>query len=852
MAVTSEQHAELYSQLRAQLISRFFAFGRHFPAHHLSLWNRLASLHTEQPRDPQATRRILGRRDDPERLRPDPRIEFSTYAHSSDLTGVADARTQDLERWRVSDHTRENPLMFGCQLMLALTVEARLGHLESLVILRQAVLSLRELNHSGPTGYFMRWDAATSDHWTTERQTWKPPGEAKEREREVALWNYEFPLNSYGRPVYPVPRNHPGYEPYEDDGRARAWADARSAEISTDEIIGLVASYVFIDQVLPRDATGEAAKLIAEIRSIIKADSGVLGGYLSRNAYLLARPSGSGGFNSRGAGGSLPAFEPVLRPALERISGRSLPVTRSFEDVLGDVGLLEGFEGYFFTADVVGTAVMVVGAQLFGVVLGLGVAGATIVSQRTELLEAFVAGLGPRAGAVMARALVFLANLERFDVTDQASDLVGAYLLTQLDPELRLRVYFESMNLGDGKFARGFPPYLALCGIGEAASGAAIPAYRTHLDSPGRKSGPPGATAFFSAVGVLVGAGESEEKLLAERLERAYERFTTPPPEGLGRRLTLDDNAKGVVRESLYAGFEDQGPALALEYLASVALSWLNALYADKTPGLPRRGVSRPRKHPRSLPRPPKRLQLRPPTVPLAVMREGSNPAVESILARLVDEPGEFPTQDWRIYDVAQRPLRHVPWRPHEDGCRAWLPPELASSEREITVKESARIVKAGISVGHLDGLRIRARGRISAGYVFAGDNGPEGWSSPARARNLVDVLQDIYEIFLRSHPDHETVEVPKLSRARWPAPLWPPYCLLYRIKVKGEETPWTAVSPRGSSAVDATYTGPGGALEFRINDNVPGNGSGEFKVSVTHIRRGIGVDERHRRAFPR
>lgn len=51
---TAEEHATLYGELRAELLARFFAYGRYFRTNHLSLKNTLGVVRAEGTGDPPA------------------------------------------------------------------------------------------------------------------------------------------------------------------------------------------------------------------------------------------------------------------------------------------------------------------------------------------------------------------------------------------------------------------------------------------------------------------------------------------------------------------------------------------------------------------------------------------------------------------------------------------------------------------------------------------------------------------------------------------------------------------------------------------------------------------------------
>lgn len=59
--VDDQFHAQLYSDIRAAVLSRHFAVGRYFWAHHLAPWNWLGSLHGPERSPSEVGKRDAGR-----------------------------------------------------------------------------------------------------------------------------------------------------------------------------------------------------------------------------------------------------------------------------------------------------------------------------------------------------------------------------------------------------------------------------------------------------------------------------------------------------------------------------------------------------------------------------------------------------------------------------------------------------------------------------------------------------------------------------------------------------------------------------------------------------------------------
>ena len=127
------QHAILYGKLRAAILSRHFALGKYFRTNLFSDGGTILETNMKA-----------------EELRRQP------------------PDVQEKARWNIDRHFRENPLMFGGQLLTCLAIEHVLGQPYAVKIIRSALKSLSSLykfrgNHFD--GYVIRWDPVTSGNW---------------------------------------------------------------------------------------------------------------------------------------------------------------------------------------------------------------------------------------------------------------------------------------------------------------------------------------------------------------------------------------------------------------------------------------------------------------------------------------------------------------------------------------------------------------------------------------------------------------------------------------------------------------------------------------------------------------
>ena len=244
-AIDDHLHATLYSEIRAAVLSRHFAVGRYFWAHHLSPWNWLGSLH--------ALGSASGPNEDDLKLpcwQTEIKRPFDDYGVGPLL---AMSQPEQLhERWRVAFHDRENPHYYGSHLMCALAVECALGRAAgALPIIKQHLATLESLYKfrvGGPPhmqGYILRWDPVTSDHWDTRR---RGPSRVLRHCCEFTFTARRGVDGKFERVYhYSTPFNHPDYVAWtgltEAEGRHLSQVRYRGWEASQEELIGLVLTY---------------------------------------------------------------------------------------------------------------------------------------------------------------------------------------------------------------------------------------------------------------------------------------------------------------------------------------------------------------------------------------------------------------------------------------------------------------------------------------------------------------------------------------------------------------------------------------------------------------------------------
>ncbi|HMV47695.1 MAG TPA: hypothetical protein PLD20_34725 [Blastocatellia bacterium] len=119
--------------------------------------------------------------------------------------------------------------------------------------------------------------------------------------------------------------------------------------------------------------------------------------------------------------------------------------------------------------------------------------------------------------------------------------------------------------------------------------------------------------------------------------------------------------------------------------------------------------------------------------------------------------------------------------------------------DKWITVLERRQDVDTNILIQNNDWIDISVSGSIWAGVWFTGENGPQGWSGWGAGNDF-------------------------------PLPGSPPYSLLGKT---AEDGYFFIGEGLRRTYMNATL-GPGQTRLFlRINDNIPGNGSGAFNVRI-------------------
>lgn len=533
---TSEELSALYGEIRAAMLTRHFALGRYFRANLVSTDNKL---------------QFEGSKDD-----------FPT-----------DAAAQLLERWKIVDHDRENPLMTSGLLLTCLSVEHQLGRKSALPIINSALDSIDQLykfKHDPHfSGYPIRHDAITSDRWNLTSDG-KPS------------YCQEFLIDpGTGQYIYCTPLDDPRYDPRVPadegnwDGELGAGSSERHCrfrnwEPSMDELIGLTQGYANVYYLVHDFAT----------RRKVREQANRLGAYLSRHGYLLVRPNG--GFALRGASGVLPASAFFFCRVFQRITGHAYPPSASFETALERAGVGDQFKWPLRVWSVLGSLMAPTAITLAGALGGLGIGLVSV------LIGAIGLTLGPMFGYHIGRALALYIYRDRFDVKNDNSrgEFALAYLLSKI-PGLRQRFAVAMWFMAFTRdFSVGFPPLMGLSALGDEDPSVAIAYqywYKTRLALAGDHDY--NKNEFFShcqgkddqgnykrclmgaklplatAVSFVLGNAAAKQRF-DDDLQNMYERLN-----GVCQRNPELDDVNGI----------GENHVLAFQYMTCLALAWLQA-----------------------------------------------------------------------------------------------------------------------------------------------------------------------------------------------------------------------------------------------------------------------------------
>jgi hypothetical protein len=418
-------------------------------------------------------------------------------------------------------------------------------------------------------------------------------------------------------------------------------------------------------------------------------------------------------------------------------------------------------------------------------------------------LLTLILALGPISGYAACVALGILDNLRYFDVEDKelAQEFAIAYLLMRCFPfaSERFSAAMHWFAAGYGGWARGFCPYLGLTGL-DAASGSpaadVADLYRHWFEQgAGRKaSDEQGFAQSGIARAVAVNLGEiSAAPDVRSFLDDCYTDFNG----AWGAQISLDDRDGMTTREVIKNPNGREVQKAALDYITTLALSWLYAKRkadADHAAGLTASDPGVPALPPNFGPLPT-------PTISANVVSSGVSPALAS--THVVPDSGLFP--------LRQSPADTRPPDPPPE-----IPPPAQTDNYPFAVNESDHDVDTGIGISEFDQVTLSASGTIWAGVSFSGRNGPDGWSDITTNSN---------------YPLHDGASAHRyalLWKLTDPLNLNDPNAHYHFVG--------TGLDAQGNPRV-YVHSGPVRRIILRINDDNPGNGNGSFTGTITVVR---------------
>ena len=737
--VSSAEHAALYGKLRSALLSRHFALNKYFRTNTFFFENTLES------------------KDEAEDL------------------CKKDSGVQLKERWRIYDHSGENPLLLGAKLLTCLAIEHALGHVEALKIIRPALKSLGTLykfrgNHFD--GYIIRWDPVTSDRWTTAgKDGMKKP-----------LYCAEFLVDGNNdKYLYCCPSNDPRHYPLksvEQNKREEYCRLYRRWEVSMDELVGLVTCYFMISQ-LVQDR---------DIQREVKIQVNKLADYLAEHSYILVRPCG--GFTGRGASGILPALEFPFSRVFNRITGQSYFSRGDFKSAMEKGNVWKCLEGPIRTFSLAGVAATVATPFLSPLFTELG-------------LRSLIMTGTPLNPVQIARSLAVYLHRDCFDVFDDCSakEFAVAAALKELASVVnRFNIWVDgSAYLGGGP-AAGFLPFIGLTGLDDPDLTVRdhyiswLAERRKHpiLDQPGIGA----KSAFASAVSVVLNSGPHEEQNLVSLLDEKYNvihsNYCSPYSYRDADGFVGNDNlALMNKRDDITRNWTNTSELFdpGLDYMVSLALAWLHSKrQADVGSSITTTDFPSHIFQTSSWPAA---------AVPEIIINDNAitlplNQIQSSPVPRIVNGEADL-FLDNQIPQKSDVPAPILPKNTLQLLIDKW-----------VTVRESDSDVDTGIILRNGDEYEfVEATGSIWAGVWLKDANGPGGW-------NNVD--------YDTKFPLHGGLD-PQNAH---------PYCLLGKLHnyfFIGERRARERYFYFGEFSDCKLY--------LRVNDDTPGNGSGMFRCHI-------------------
>lgn len=357
-------HADLYGELRCQLLSRHYALGRYWRTNHFtSLNNQLAAWPLPidgNPRnfvclaaDGTTTCDSLGQRPkrwiDNNSNIPNPALPQQPIYPSANALIPYDPRSPiGIERWRVFRRDRSNSLMATGLRLISLCVDYQLGDPWAATTIKLTLDTLGSLfkfaSPNNPySGYILRWDPASSDNWSV---TVKMDGYETPHSCCDFLLNPD-PNTFKDQPfLYCSPFTDPRYTRLNDKGIYRRW------EPSIDEYVGLLTGYC---RVWDTFSAVQTSPLTPHILQQVKDQVNMIGAYFQHVGYILVRPgpapqSGSvNGFTGNGAAGFNCCMQFAFSRIFQRITGNAYtpdPVHATFENALKLAGVWDMWNHY--------------------------------------------------------------------------------------------------------------------------------------------------------------------------------------------------------------------------------------------------------------------------------------------------------------------------------------------------------------------------------------------------------------------------------------------------------------------------------------------------------------------------
>lgn len=702
-----------------------------------------------------------------------------------------DPAASDLARWSVTSDNNDNPWMLGAQLLVAMAIEQAAGNEESRRVLassQDTLSSLMAWNEPGvgsAAGLPLRWDAGIPNDGPDESTHFLCGADGRYLDSLPSS-----DMHHYARRATTTLQSLIG------PSDAQAYIDAqgdysqryRGPELSTDELCGLVASCWSLAKLTTDPAIQAQATIHAH----------AVGNYVADNGYVLVRPMGAVSYRG-GVASMLPVYEYPIARALGSVTGSDFSARIDFKTAMTRAGYWRNLGGTIEKYQVLGwTFAVAAGVVAPALVAGLGLVTAGV--------EGFLADQVVPLGSVLAGCAV-LDRHDCFDVEgrddggNEQIEAAGA-LIARAAPNkpalYRAVTTLQAQFVPFTVWSVDFQPWMGLTGLDDpdpVVRDTYLEWFRLRqaLADPGREPKGHGSRTLFAAgIAALLANDDASEQHLVAELERGivdlYRDCYFDPRIPVTVLKDSDGNPNGWREDCVFPWRETNDRYAALDLLVGMSLAFLHAQRAAAA-GMP---VATPR-----FPQPLAAARFA--SWPIAAVPANCLPALAANgigLEAIQGTPDPVAgASGYALFPDVVVPRRRAPRRAPD------VPVGTLMCDVTLQVRaQDTGDIATGVTLFKGHEIQIDANGRLWAGAVGVDANGPAG--SPGRMADDT------------TWPLHTGID-----------PAATQYCLLgrlngyFRIGDGIGRTRWRYHEAR--------------PLFLRVNDDVPGDGNGQFSVRI-------------------